>query len=156
MSKLTEAQRLGLLKLRYAYETKIGIFQHPGWGRDDYDKGVHYDVTGVRDLSGSMSRATLKSLLKKGFVKAVRANYWEYDARRSAPHVQLNRDPSLSKNITYVVLKGTAKAEEYFEGFRGDRRVCDRILCDNFAVDGLGPGNWCSKTCMESQRSYDG
>ena len=119
MKDLSEAQREALYKLQFAYETKVGIKKHSGFGREDYNQGVHYDVTGIRDLSGSISRQTLKALLSKGYVKAVRANYWDYDERRAAPHVRLNRDPSLSKNVTYAVLKGTAKAEEYFEGFRG-------------------------------------
>ena len=38
----------------------------------------------------------------------------------------------------------------------GEGRQCDKIFCENEAVDHLGPGNWCSEECMEAQRAYDG
>ena len=34
--------------------------------------------------------------------------------------------------------------------------ICDRIMCDKPARPEFGPGNFCSKECMEAQRAYDG
>ena len=38
----------------------------------------------------------------------------------------------------------------------GEGRQCDKMYCENEAADYLGPGNWCSEECRESQRAYDG